>query len=686
VVKTSHPAIIVDNLSHHAILGCDFLNRYNVNISYGNSAIEIPEHGTVPFQLKSSSSSPQLLSVNTDEHSVLKFRSMESTDFAPNQVKEVKVRFDSKLEFPSAVLIEIHEQLLERYGVIMKTALVELEGRAELELILQNCDGYQKTLPRGIVIGIGEVINHATVSHVSEIPHSTHPTRNLTAAELAQLDFNPALPDKDRKALVSLLTKYGDCFGWDFKTTGNCTLEPFQIDTGANKPIYTPPYRQAPMEKENIRAQIEDMLRNGLIEPSNSPWASPVLLVPKKNGKLRFCIDYRALNKLTRKDRNPLTRIDDILDSVQSAKIYSTLDLYAGYHQLLVDERDREKTAFIVPEGLYQFRRMPFGLCNAPAVFSRAMNTCMDGLTYNSVLVYLDDFVIPGTSFLDHLRKLERVLLRLRKYGLTLQPTKCSFGYPEVKLLGHVVNEYGVKVDPDKINAVANFPRPSSIKEARSFHGLANYYRRFCSNFADVSRPLVSLWKGDQKFRWEQEQEDSFRKLQTMLTSAPCLAHYDPSLPSIVHCDSSGYGTESVLLQVGEDKLARPVAYASRTFTDVESRYSTTEKELLALIYAARRFRCYLFRRPFVVRTDHHSLCFVRNMKDPSSRLDRFAIKLQPFDYTIQYKNGKHHLDADCLSRGPAVKGNETDEIEDNFVDEALHNVNAVDVKDIPGY
>jgi hypothetical protein len=208
-----------------------------------------------------------------------------------------------------------------------------------------------------------------------------------------------------------------------------------------------------------------------------------------------------------------------------------------------------------------------------------------------------------------------------------------------------------VKVDPDKINAVANFPRPSSIKEARSFNGLANYYRRFCPNFADVSRPLVSLWKGDQKFRWEQEQENTFRKLQRMLTSAPCLAHYVPSLPSIVHYDSSGYGTGSVLLQIGEDKLECPVAYAFRTFTDVESRYSTTEKELLALIYATRKFRCYSFGRPLVVRTDSHSLCFVRNMKDPSSRLARFAIKLQPFDYTIQYKNGNYHLDADCLSR-----------------------------------
>lgn len=454
-----------------------------------------------------------------------------------------------------------------------------------------------------------------------------------------------------------LIDKHRDLFQLPNEKPSHTNAITHKINTTDDRPINTKQYRFPPVHKNEIDKQVGEMLKNGIIEPSVSPYNSPLWIVPKKadskgNKKWRLVIDFRALNEKTLGDAYPLPNIVDILDQLGSAKYFSVFDLASGFHQIPMHESDAPKTAFSTPFGHYEFKRMPFGLKNAPATFQRLMDRVLSGLQGTLLFVYLDDIVIYASSLREHEMKFNKLAERLRAANLRLQPDKCEFLRKEVAYLGHVINQEGVKPDPKKVEAVLHFPRPKNSKNIKQFLGLAGYYRRFLNDFSRIAKPLTILLKKDEPFVWRNEQEEAFVTLRDNLCTEPLLQHPDFTKPFVLTTDASGYAVGGILSQgnIGKDK---PIAYASRLLNKAEQNYSTIEKELLAIVYCVHHFRPYLYGNKFTLVTDHKPLVWLHNVKDPTSRLIRWRLKLAEYDYTVVYKAGKINCNADALSRNP---------------------------------
>lgn len=463
------------------------------------------------------------------------------------------------------------------------------------------------------------------------------------------------LNKEEKESLIELCMEYNHIFHLEGdKLTATDTVM-HEIPTNSNKPINTKSYRYPEALKEEVNEQINKLIENKIIKPSNSPWNSPVWVVPKKmdasgKKKWRLVIDFRKLNEISIGDVYPLPQINDILDQLGHSKYFTTLDLASGFHQIKMNPKDQTKTAFSVPLGHYEFTRMPFGLKNSPSTFQRLMNNVLMGLQGLKCFVYLDDIVIYGNSLQDHNNKLREVFYRLAQHNLKLQPDKCEFLKTEVMYLGHLITQDGVKPDPRKIEAVKNYPIPKNPKDIKGFLGLAGYYRRFINNFSKLSQPLTKLLKKDEPFVWTSLQQSFFEILKTKLCEEPILQYPDFTETFNLTTDASNYAIGSVLSQ-GSNQDDLPIAYASRILNKSEINYSTTEKELLAIVWSVKHFRPYLYGRKFKIITDHKPLTWLMNVKDPGSRLVRWRLLLEEYDYEIHYKQGKLNQNADALSR-----------------------------------
>nr|CAH8829254.1 unnamed protein product [Trichobilharzia regenti] len=477
----------------------------------------------------------------------------------------------------------------------------------------------------------------------------------LPQMTVVNIHDNPHLSLKDRTDTLALLQEYSCVFD-DGQVMGRTNIVQHEIQTGDNLPIRTPPRRVPIHYQQQLDTMITDMLRKKVIKPSTSPWASPIVLVKKKDGSLRLCVDYRRLNAITQRDSFPLPRIDATLDALGGAQWFSTLDLASGYWQVEIRPEDRPKTAFVVPTGLYEFETMPFGLSNAPATFQRLMQTVLAGLVPKKCLIYLDDIIVFGQSLEDHHANLRAVFQRLRESNLKLQASKCKFLQKSVNFLGHEITPQGVHTDSSKTQAVLNWPTPKSTTDVRSFMGLASYYRRFVQNFASIAAPLHRLTEKGRKFVWTNECQVAFDTLKKRLTSPPVLSFPDTSAgsgPFILDTDASAHAIGAVLSQTTSDGQIRVIAYASRMLDKRETRYSTTRREMLALVYFLSYFRHYLLGRKFRVRTDHKALQWLQNFRDADGQLARWQERLQEFDFICEYRPGKRHGNADSLSRLP---------------------------------
>lgn len=474
-----------------------------------------------------------------------------------------------------------------------------------------------------------------------------------------------SLPAGDQDQVRSLLTKYTSVFAAHEGDLGCTNLIAHDIPLLDNIPVRQRYRRIPPSDYELVKEHIHQLLEAQVIRESSSPYASPIVLVKKKDGSLRMCVDYRQLNNKTRKDAFPLPRIEESLDALTGARWFSTMDLASGYNQVPVAEADRPKTAFCTPFGLFEWNRMPFGLCNAPSTFQRLMQRIFGDQQCQSLLLYLDDIVIFSSTVAQHLERLEVVLRRLQEEGLKAKVTKCAFFQREVRYLGHVISDQGVATDPSKVEVVANWQPPTTISQLRSFLGFASYYRRFVEGFAKLAAPLHRLVaelggsrSGKRSMhalaeKWSNECQQSFEELKIRLTTAPVLAYADFSLPFILEVDASHGGLGAVLSQEQGGKI-RPIAYASRGLRPTErnmDNYSSMKLEFLALKWAMTdKFREYLLGHKCVVYTDNNPLSHLSSAKLGAME-QRWAAQLALFDFDIKYRSGRVNKNADALSR-----------------------------------
>lgn len=415
---------------------------------------------------------------------------------------------------------------------------------------------------------------------------------------------------------------------------------------------HRPSYRMAPAELEVLKKELTSLLERGLIRPSTSPYGAPVILVPKKDGSKRLVIDYRLVNAITIKNRYPLPRIDDLMDQVQGAKIFSKIDMAAGFHQVRMAETDCHKTAFSTKFGHYEFTVLPMGLTSAPATFQRLMNDIFMPYLDKFVIIYLDDICIYSRTPEEHLQHLDIVLSLLRTHKLLAKTSKCLFGVTSMEFLGHILSSDGIATDPKKIKAVQDWPVLQNAKDVLSFLGLANFYRRFVKNFSQIAAPLTALTGKDVPFKWEQAEQDSFDSLKRALTSAPILALPDFSKPFLVRCDASNYAIGQVLCQ-GSGKEERVIAYESRKLSPAELKYEIHDKELLSVIHALKKWRHYLYGARQRIETDNWATKFIQTKPVLNKRQASWLDLLQEFDLDIVHRPGDTNVVADALSRRP---------------------------------
>ncbi|GJP72182.1 hypothetical protein CLOP_g2934 [Closterium sp. NIES-67] len=422
------------------------------------------------------------------------------------------------------------------------------------------------------------------------------------------------------------------------------------VEEPGSKPTFRAPYRLSPTELTDMKKQIEYLLAKGLIRPSTSPYGAPVLFTPKPDGSLRMCIDYRALNKQTIKNKYPIPRIDDLLDQLRGATVFSKLDLRSGYWQIRMADNSIHKTAFRTRYGSYEYLVMPFGLTNAPATFQAEMNHILRPLLDECVVVYLDDILIYSRDMKQHVEHLRRVFEILRREHFYVKLSKSEFALEKVQFLGHMVSAQGVHVDPKKIEAVRTWKTPENVKELQQFLGFANYYNRFVPQYAKLAAPLTNLLKKNTPYKWETKHQESVEQLKQALTSAPVLILPDPERDYVIEADASDQAVGAVLMQDQGNGL-QPIAYLSKKLHGAELNYPIHDKEALAIVIAFKAWRCYLEGRRTTVYTDHCSLKYLKTQPNLSRRQVRWIDFLEThFHYDIVYKPD-HKNKADALSR-----------------------------------
>lgn len=477
---------------------------------------------------------------------------------------------------------------------------------------------------------------------------------SMYVALVRSTDEDPDNPGSTSSLAVEICEEFSDVFPESLPAGLPPEREvdhAIETEPGATPPSKAP-YRMSPLELDELKRQLQELIDLGFIQPSKSPYGAPVLFVKKKDGSLRMCVDWRALNKITVKNKYPLPRIEELLDRLSGARVFSKLDLRMGYHQVRIKPEDVPKTAFRTRYGHFEFLVLGFGLTNAPATFMSLMNSIFHPFLDSCVVVFLDDILVYSANEAEHAQHLRQVLQVLRSNKLYAKRSKCSFFQSEVDFLGHIVSADGIKIDPSKVSAIQDWPPPANVPELRSFLGMASFHRRFVRHFSGITAPMFELLKKDQAFVWGAAQQAAFQAIKQALCTAPVVHAPDPALPYTLCTDASDYAIGAELFQDFGHGL-QPIAYHSRKLSPAERNYPTHDKEMLAIIDALRTWKHYAEGAKGLVLTDHKTLTHFLTQPSLTRRQARWMEILAEFDCEIKYAPGSTNLAADALSRRP---------------------------------
>ena len=653
--------VIVAEVEDEGILGMDFLSQVDSHIDIVKNQVSI--NGAV-FDCCDFKNQPLSSRCMVRRSTLIE---PYTEVIVPVTVQKRSATLDSKASQLGIRLLEpCLNSHLQQKGLYVARTLVDVKEDRVVPLRVFNVSDNVYNLAAETVVALAKPVidvtslelyeeNESVVGHARVMnQHVSGKTIERTLPEPLQelLERSTDLTDSETARLKELLYDYQHVFSLTEGDLGTTQMVKHRIETGNVPPIRQPPRRTSPWKHDEIERQVADLLHQGRVTESSSPWSSPVVLVTKKDGSQRLCVDYRQLNAATVKDAFPLPRVDDSLSALSGSKWFSTLDLASGYWQVAMDTSTKEKAAFVTSSGLYEWNVMPFGLCNAPSTFARLMELVLKGLHWKFCLIYLDDVIVMAPTFEEELERLKQVFERLAHAGLKLKPKKCFLFQKRVSYLGHVVTEEGITADPGKVEQVRTWPIPENSTEVKSFLGLASYYRRFIPDFSTVAQPLYKLTEAKTEFVWTGQCQRAFDSLKGLLTSARVLAYPTREGKFVLDTDASDHGIGAVLSQL-QDGVERPIAFASRTLSKSERNYCVTRRELLAIVEFVKQHRHYLQGTRFCIRTDHAPLRSVINAKDPEGQLARWIEFLSTFDFEIQYRAGQRHQNADALSRRP---------------------------------
>lgn len=637
--------VVTKNLPCNVVLGLGFWKDFSISItaseqdirvSTGGNEEVIQSAGQSESHIQVSEESCHLFMINTvsESHKDIKVSLPFTVHINPGVMKTIICQ-----ESPLSTFSRFNSSLLTmqrlKVNILPQACVMPQEP---VTVMIKNMSDRQVIIPSGTTVGF---LQQAVAPVMLNEVHDD------------EFSLSPDLTNRDRHDLLELLHQNEDVFAESLSDLpGTSILEQdINLVPGA-RPVFKRPYRLANIERSAVSAHIQEMLDGGIIEPSQSNFASPFFFVPKKNGKLRFVSDFRELNKITVRDAYTLPRIDTVLESLGGNKYFTTMDMFSGYYQMFVKKEDRYKTAFITDDGLFQYVRSPMGLINSGSKFQRLLDIVLAGVKPKHVVCYVDDCMVFGRTMQEHNQNLQLVFNRIRDANLRFSKSKSKFAFSSIVFLGVVVSEEGFTPDPDKVKALTKIPTPKNITDVRSFIGMANYYRTFIPKFSTVVSPIVDLTKKESAFNWGPPQEAARQSIIQLLSQPPVLIHFQDDKPLVLVCDASGKGIASVLCH-DLDGEERPIAFHSRTLNSHEQKYTVSEQELLAIIHGIKKNRQFLVGRRFKIVSDHHSLCFLLNLKDPHGRLARMALYLCNYDFDIHHRKGKDNCVADCLSRSP---------------------------------